>query len=66
MIVRAALEAARQAGDAARSALDRCRELPPAEDIAADVFCENSGRRDDARHDAENAFALACQLGDPC
>jgi len=25
-----------------------------------------AGRRDDARDDAENAFALACQLGDPC
>jgi tetratricopeptide (TPR) repeat protein len=25
-----------------------------------------AGRRDDARDDAEKAFALACQLGDPC
>ncbi len=27
---------------------------------------EAAGRHDEARDDAEQAFALACQLGDPC
>jgi DNA-binding SARP family transcriptional activator len=39
--------------------------LPWPQVLRAQCLAE-TGRRDEARHEAEHAFALACELGDPC
>jgi hypothetical protein len=62
---------AEQARAAAGRSIDICEReqwnafLPWPQALRAHCLAA-AGHRDDARDDAENAFALACQLGHPC